>query len=338
MLHIANGDAAVRQLKHANLPGAVLPWCDALNEGPVLGGIPLETLSGIRARFLASRGSGDYQTVMNEFTRRDRSLADYLEHDEVVLWFGNDLHDQLQLLQLLEWFSHRSLDETQLSLIAVEILPGVEPAQGLGRLSPPEINDLFRSRTEVSWSQLSLARRAWDAYCSPDPRAIEAFLTEDSAGLPHVRAGLRRHLEQFPAVGDGLCRTTRQILTAVGQGASAPHDVLEQAEQYEARRFLATPLFWSYLGSLTLGAHPLLRTIVGRNFEPPDVDEDAEDFASDPQRLTLTGHGKEVLQRRADAVALNGIDRWRGGVHLTHRQRYWRWDPSKQRLTCIDAT
>jgi hypothetical protein len=31
----------------------------------------------------------------------------------------------------------------------------------------------------------------------------------------------------------------------------------------------------------------------------------------------MTSDGADVLAGRADAVALNGIDRWLGGVHLT---------------------
>jgi len=33
-----------------------------------------------------------------------------------------------------------------------------------------------------------------------------------------------------------------------------------------------------------------------------------------------------VLAGRADQIALNGIDRWIGGVHLTGRDGGWRWD------------
>ncbi len=36
----------------------------------------------------------------------------------------------------------------------------------------------------------------------------------------------------------------------------------------------------------------------------------------------------QILERRADFIALNGIDRWIGGVHLT-RGNVWRYDPQK---------
>ncbi len=44
--------------------------------------------------------------------------------------------------------------------------------------------------------------------------------------------------------------------------------------------------------------------------------------------LELTDDGRRVLQGHADRVALCGIDRWLGGVHLTGNGPVWRWDRS----------
>jgi len=44
------------------------------------------------------------------------------------------------------------------------------------------------------------------------------------------------------------------------------------------------------------------------------------------QSPALTAEGREVLEGRADRVALCGIDRWLGGVHLQGRAVPWRWD------------
>jgi hypothetical protein len=43
-------------------------------------------------------------------------------------------------------------------------------------------------------------------------------------------------------------------------------------------------------------------------------------------RLRLTGAGRQVLGGGADQLALNGIDRWVGGVHLRGREARWRFD------------
>lgn len=48
--------------------------------------------------------------------------------------------------------------------------------------------------------------------------------------------------------------------------------------------------------------------------------------------ITLTVAGRDVLAARADAVHLNGIDRWLGGVHLHGREAEWRWDEQARAL------
>ena len=60
-------------------------------------------------------------------------------------------------------------------------------------------------------------------------------------------------------------------------------------------------------------------------------------------RVDLRGHtieataaGREVGAGRQDAVALNGIDQWRGGAHLTgDRQSPWRWDAARETLISL---
>ena len=51
------------------------------------------------------------------------------------------------------------------------------------------------------------------------------------------------------------------------------------------------------------------------------------------RRAALTEAGRDVLACRADHVRLNGIDCWRGGVHLTGQDRSpWRWDSDAETL------
>jgi hypothetical protein len=48
--------------------------------------------------------------------------------------------------------------------------------------------------------------------------------------------------------------------------------------------------------------------------------------------LRLTAAGARVLAGQADQIALNGIDRWIGGVHLHGRQAPWRWDDGTEAI------
>jgi hypothetical protein len=49
--------------------------------------------------------------------------------------------------------------------------------------------------------------------------------------------------------------------------------------------------------------------------------------------LRPTAAGRRVLRGEADHVALNGIDRWVGGVHLQGPDAPWRWDEGTESIT-----
>jgi hypothetical protein len=110
VLFITNGDSAAGKIGASGLAGEILPWRDVLHEGPVPGGLSPEGLADVRARFLAERGWTDLAGARRDFAQRDATLASYGDHEEIVLFFEHDLYDQLQLIQVLDWFSERDLE------------------------------------------------------------------------------------------------------------------------------------------------------------------------------------------------------------------------------------
>lgn len=332
MLHITNGDSAATGLRRAGLPGVVLPWRDVLHEGPVPAGLPLDRLGAVRARFLADSGRGDYDEVRAAFAHRDGVLAGFREHEEVVLWFEHDLYDQLQLLQLLDWFADQDRAETALTLICIGAFPGRERFLGLGELTPAQLGDLFPTRAPVTDGLLALGRAAWHAFRAPDPRAVEFALDRDTSALPFLAAALRRHLEEFPAVEHGLSRTERQLLAVVAAGGQTPVGIFLAAQEQEERPFMGDLTAWAQLRRLSSGGNPLVTTATGGAFTLPPDPRQAPDETFLRQRVVLTMHGGRVLGGRADQVQLNGIDRWLGGVHLHGPEAPWRWDGRGRRL------
>ncbi len=49
-------------------------------------------------------------------------------------------------------------------------------------------------------------------------------------------------------------------------------------------------------------------------------------------RMAKTYTGARVLAGQADQTALNGIDRWIGGVHLQGHHVPWRWDDGTETI------
>jgi|SRR5579864_6263256 len=145
MLHVTNGDSVVHSFRDGGMPGVYLPWRDVLHDGTVPQRASLDAMSDVHASEIAHLGGyGDYSAVRAEFSKRDATLAAFREHDEVVLWFEPDLYDQLQLLQILDWFSRRDLGQTELTMIQVGSHPEVTPFYGLGQLTGLPLRRCFR--------------------------------------------------------------------------------------------------------------------------------------------------------------------------------------------------
>jgi hypothetical protein len=335
MLHITNGDSAGDSLRAAGLPGEVMAWRDVLYEGPVPADLAPEALREVRARFIADRGWGEYDAALAAFAARDTALADAVAQDEMVLWFEHDLCDQSQLIQIFDRLADAQFEAVRLSLICIGDYPVAPRFMGLGQLTPAQLAGLFPTRQRVTAGQLALGRGAWAAFRASDPTAIEPLLAGDTSALPFLAGALTRHLEQFPTVGDGLARTERAILEAVAAGANTPPQLFAAIQDREERAFLGDLSVWGYVRELSSDPQPLLVVAGGGDFMLPDASGNGAAFAA--QELVLTAAGRAALAGTADWVALHGIDRWYGGVHLRGHTAAWRWDSARRRIVAAQA-
>lgn len=305
ILHVTNGDGATGLIRAADAEGTVIPWRDVLHEGPVPGGLSDEALAAVRAAFLAAHGAPAAEAVRRGFAERDGALARAAEFAEVVLWFEHDLYDQLQLVQVLDRVAGLAAPPRALTIIC--------GAEYLGQLPPERGSAMLAARTPVSGAMLGVARLAWNAFTAADHTLLEAALRTDLAPLPFLRAALVRLLEEYPWTTDGLSRMERQALLAVAGGAATARDAFAAAQRHEDPLWCGDETFFGYLDRLAAGPAPLLER--------------------SGARVALTEAGRGVLAGRADAVRLNGIDRWLGGVHIIGTEAPWRWDPGRQALT-----
>ena len=356
LLHVLNGDCTRVGVERSGLPGELTVWADVLHEGPTPGGLSRAAWRSVRARHLASLDGQSEQQILEGLRRWDAALDRYREYDEVVFWLEHDLFDQLLLIRHLHWLSTLN-DRTSItfSLICIDSFPGVEHFTGLGPLRPEQLATLLDVRVPISERQIAVGETAWDAFCAPEPLRLQQWLHADTAAatrsvrlqpddtaavrsvrlqpdlgeldatrsvrlqpdlgeLPWLRGGLVRHLQDYPAFRDGLARSERQILTAVDEGALSPVSAFHATQRMEERIYMGDATFWSIMRRLAAARQPLL-TITSSDGPSREMLPDAQ--------LELTRTGREVLHGRADHVAINGIDRWMGGVHLIDGR--WRW-------------
>lgn len=335
MLHLTNGSVVVDRLHELGLPGRILPWDDVLHEGPVPAGLTDEALRRQRAEFLAISW-GDVADIEHMLGERDRALVDASVGDEIVLWFEHDLYDQLHVLQILH----------QLRTIRPGLgrngarVTAILADDYLAAQSDDQLEAWFEARPLLGAERWSAAAEAWRLFRGPDPSPLCGFA--HPGAWPSLRAALVRHLQQFPSVHTGLSRTEAQTLAAVAQAPLPVRDVFRAANHaVEPAIFMGDAGWWWHIRPLLASPHPLLAVQGDRpdGFTDPDWWRDDEAAP----RLAMTAWGTRVLAGDADHIALNGIDRWLGGVHLYRpadgrgptadpgvaSTAIWRWDESR---------
>lgn len=326
-LHFTNGDSAVQGMSAGGISGEIVPWRDVIHEGPVPAGLSLADLSQVRANYLATNGLGDLQKIEKDFKERDDMLRRYSDFDEVVLWFEWDLYDQLQLIQILDFFADSSADEraetdTLLSIVSYEGY--------LGSIDPEKFAGLFDSRKPVTQEMILAANSAWIAFRSADPRDLERVATNDTGELEFLGPTLWRHLEELPSATNGLSRSEQQVLESVAQGPLSFHDIFRNVANREERIFCGDAIMARYIERMSLTEIPLITYTSGDAIDAPRTEEDSRAFRNG--EMALTNAGREVLACERDWIEMGGSDRWVGGVHLDGPNARWRWNPDTRHV------
>ena len=316
-LHVTNGDSTVDGLARTGLAEHIVPWRDMLHEGPVPA-VPDGELRRIRAAFLAGHEI-DRALALRLFEERDRALAGN-RGGRFVLWFEADLYDQLQIIQILARLAALGVDPARITLICIGEYPGIAHFGGLGELEPEQLLPLPAiAGLELSPAALGLATGAWAAFRAPEPSGIGPITRAHSPELRFLADAFDRLGREYPSTRDGLALTERRILAAAAEGHATAGAIFLRLGEREARPYLGDTWAFAIMERLARAATPLLAPAPagGVAFDTP---------------LKLTASGRAVLAGEADNVALNGIDRWIGGVHLSGREAAWRWDEGTESI------
>ena len=320
-LHISNGDAT--DVLGTGLARRVVYWRDILHEGPVPEAAPAE-LRRIRADYLAVYGGVERADAMRQFTERDQAV-EANRGGEYVLWFEADLYDQLQIAEILARLAGLGVPAERITLICIGEHPGIARFGGLGELTAEQLRELPRTNAcaRLTPAALDLATRAWAAFRAPAPGDLGAIAAARLGGLRFLGEAFDRLSREYPATRDGLSLTERRVLAAVAHGAPDAGTAFVRAGARETRPYLGDSTCFVRMDRMAEGPHPLLRLDrPGRPGRPVE--------RTTGVRLTATG--ARVLAGEADQIALNGIDRWIGGVHLHGHHVPWRWDDGTETI------
>lgn len=335
MLIVTNGDCAADAMRAAKLDADILPWQDVLHDGPVPAGLSLAELSRVRADFLAEFDDGSTRSespgtpsrdaesrahARRDFEERDKVLVE-AAHAEVVLWFEHDLYDQLQLLQVIDALAALEAGSNRTTIVPAD--------DYLTHRSSSALHDDLAQRQPLSEAQVRVAQRAWAAFRADSPSDLRLLLdVEECDVLPHLRQALFRLLQEYPALTTGLSRTEASILKRLDEGGCGGFELFQAVQEQEEAMFLGDLCFFSRVRALRDSRRPPIAAVG----EAPTNRSRGMSDEAEGQLFELTDVGRQLRTARADHVALNGIDKWIGGVHLSPGN-VWRWDSQSRGLS-----
>jgi hypothetical protein len=334
-LNITNGDCAADTLRHV-VDGPVETAKDVLHEGPCPA-VEGDAWYDVRARFLSGDDGARYQAIKKGLAQTDQAIVAACQRDDrIVLWFEHDLFDQLAIVRVLDLMDKAPLDGSDgavdWSLVCIGSFPGIDRFIGLGQLTANQLATLVGKGMPVIHGHLTLARDAWRAFRAPDPTELVNLATQLDAAriassegapvLPFLADALLRFLAEYPSVANGLSRTEQLALLVLLDGQSPAGALFAATQSEEERPFMGDSTFFDVLQRLATARVPLVSIAVG-----------ADDSGFRSRRVSITDAGRDVVARRADHLRLNGIDVWRGGVHLVGSDGSpWRWDARSETL------
>ncbi|MCK4440418.1 MAG: hypothetical protein KAU90_00335 [Sulfurovaceae bacterium] len=298
ILNIVNGDIVVNSMKKAHIQGDFLPWGDFLHDGAVPQDLSLEELSKVRAEFISQKGLGKFDKIYQEFKDRDSILKKFKKYNKIFLWFEHDIYDQLQLIQILDWFAKYASNNRNIYI--------VYPENYIANSTPKELSSfLLYNKEIVTYNHFITARKAWSAFRAKTPYAWYKLLDDDTNSLPFLKDTVKRVLEEYPNSINGLSRTQHQILLSISKGYNHPNDIFNICQKLEERAFIGEIIFIHILKEL-VELHILNLIENGKHME-------------------LTTLGKKVLKGKLSLFNITKIDKWIGGVHITTNNP-WCWD------------
>lgn len=323
-LIITNGDSAARLLRTNGIGDDILPWRDILYEGPVSLTNSLPELSAIRAAYLALRYPQPDRDIAAEFAERDRRLARHADFDIVTLWFEHDLHDTMQLLQLLDYFAHGKRDRASLRIVHTDTY--------INELEPHAMRALAVNAKPVGTARMNQAQEAWARWREPHLLPWAALLHRPRLNLKHLWSAVLASQDRIPSLGNGLDEIETFIIEELNRHPRNPVDLFEQFSRHCDRafgRYMGDWGFYAILDELAAGPAPLIMDLQSGPFRPDMEAADRTSYFESRQSLTVLG--QRVLAGQEDRCDHNIIDRWIGGTHITN-DNLFRYDHLRHRI------
>ena len=310
VVHVLLGDSAAGSFKQSGIadPNDVVALRDALSLGPLLPiGDVSSWMDGRRAYWrdlLSADDLGDEEDLYSD------PIA-LLSNDEIVLWLGTELADQIAQAWLPVYLRALDAQSPELKIIQFERNSRGREVPGLGMLHPKEIAAHPPPMT-LTKEQLVELDIVWQALTSTEPAALSAYLRTASR-FPRLVRALGEGLTRFPDATTGVNAWEYRLLRNVTRARECPRVIGQTlADSYDA--FFAGTGGRDQVGDGWLFAR--MRRLADGSLREPALEITGSGTEYVDREVRLTPFGQRVLDKKANFVDANGIDDWVFGVHL----------------------
>ncbi len=314
--HIVFGESASGTVLQATGTGRddFLVFIDPLGSGPL---VPIEQRAEwnkLRAAHWNAPEQGIDMLARLEATR-DRVEAAHAVH----VWNGVELSERLFIGWLIAAFRLLGLPPERLFLIDESQFSTDRPSMGL---VPPDM--------AASWERWRLldaeAQRPfdamWQAVTAPTPDRLIACCAADSPHPDAVKDAMRAYMAHYPAADTGLNKWDRLLLQSCRD--NAPNTVRTVAQVLGTSHKHGTG-YPDFVGDVLL--FDRLKSMGDPALTEPLVELTGEPAAMRSTQVALTEAGAAVIDGKASAIELNGIDEQIGGVKLSSQDgAVWLFD------------
>lgn len=312
-INVLHGDSAAGTFMQAVRPaaGELLVAQDLLSCGPLPPFISIEQWIRVRCTywdFIAPELSSI--PFNNDLFTNTKALQ---EAESVVLWLGLGAADQL----LLPWFI-RFLEligsRAQISTVQFGQASNAEfDIWSLGLLNVEQMRQ-HPPIAALSAKAITNYKRAWEAVTSSEPSGLLSLLAEETDELSCFRNSQRCLTDRYPDHQSGLTRWQRELLRYTKDKGPLAARVIGHTMGHNFDSDL--------VGDMYLFA--CLKAMSSSNLAHRLVELSGNAASMHECNVVLTQMGHAVLDGRANAVELNGLDDWVLGVHLDAKSgRVW---------------
>lgn len=325
IIHIVPGFSAASTLRQALSLGKedVLVFEDSLDGGPICDFQSLGEWNAMRREYWSAVCEPDGERFPEGLQHAHDSQSDCIaalsRADEIIVWAGADVREQLYLLWVFRLFECYRLDAARLRLIQTH---GTEHflMSGICIYNPGQLKEWYEGEHRVLDAQDSAElKRVWQAVTSATPEALMQCYASGSPRLPRLAESLPHFIKRYPDRKNGLNLHQYCLLFYADRGPPAAR-VIGYTMGYMDEHgidFAGDMLLFDLMKKLGDDALPQPALTLTGNIRELRGTE-----------VRLNDMGRQYLAGKANFIELNGLDYWVGAVHLTP-ENLWYYDNGK---------